>query len=389
LNFHVNNKDFAEFARLISRDADFEKTPCHLKVRVHYSRDVCVAGTNWEYPVNVNPSTDCKSQNKGDEKNAIVAYFTEEGHRLSKSLTMAEENLPNIASRNPGIDLILATGPLDDWTKERRDIFLNMTVRLNQSLKGKLIHATPETIAKTDLTKSFFELLHQSNNCCSWSEYQKLGAWNMVQYDSVLVIDFDVKFYRHPDKITKSAIPDLLRCSHQYDFLSTLDPSTALNGGFYMLKPDHQTYLAMKQLLAMEGLYDPYSGWNNSGPLFSPLISDYNRARLGKKTQAFAMETNQGFLFYFHYIYLSQNQNRERLSAASHLKLNLNVAQLDVCKFNFRNTLEYREALSLACAKSIAEALHNDKNQVEILVRHGHFTSPPYVDFKKLWFPSR
>jgi len=357
IRFH-SKEDFGEFSRLLSRDTDFESSPCFLKVRIHYTRDMCIAGARWEYPAFVNPSTDCKASELGIGKNAIVGFFTQVGHRFEKAINTALNSFPNIASMNPDVDIVIATGPLDRWSKERLAVFGDMTVKLNKSLRGKLIHIIPETISEEDLSEDLAAVLKITHNCCGWSEYQKLGAWNMIQYDSVLMIDFDLKLHVQ--------ITELFQCHRYFDFLSTLDPATALQGGFYLLRPNPQVYFEMKKLLATGGLYDVYSGWNNSGPLFSQINSDVDRIRHGKRTQAFAMETNQGFLFYFHYIYLAQNKKM----------LNLHVAQLEVCKYNFKISLLIKKGrpstLMLACAASINEALRNKRDHVSISVGHGY-----------------
>lgn len=70
---------------MIKRSVDFYKVACNLKIRIVYSRDLCISEELWEYPQHVVPQADSidAGPNTGHD---IVSHFTEEGNRFDKAI---------------------------------------------------------------------------------------------------------------------------------------------------------------------------------------------------------------------------------------------------------------------------------------------------------------
>jgi len=314
-----------------------EKCPLH--VRFHYARDKCIASAQYEYPDIIDPEDSCD----GDLKNryAVIIYLTESGHEFELALKGTSSFMSSFHSSDKFQDIVVATGNLSNWEDSRRQTFLEHLVWWNSSVSGRLLHLIPPTINKDDVAHKMGK-----HNCCGWSEFQKLGVFNLIQYESILVIDADVRFYE--------PISSLFKCHTRFDFLSTEDPQVALQGGFYWLRPSKQIFYKMRQMLRTPGLFETYSGWNNSGPIFNQKRADVDRRRNGKNLQSFAITTPQGFLFYFWYIY----------------KHNLRAAQLSVCTYNFRlNDVSSR--VQFVCVKHFGTLWERGIDHVRPKVTHG------------------
>jgi len=329
---------------------DLQDTDCPLQIRFQYARDMCKPTTRYEFPKFVVPDEDCGTS-EPSRKHAVAMFFTELGGRFEKALKEPLKNLPKFAALHSELELLAVSGPLKNWNIERVGPFLDLLKMLNTSVAGRLKFLEIDTIQEDDIAPYLRKQLHDRHNCCGWSEHQKLGLWTLEAYDSILHVDVDVS--------VSSPLDSLFHCASKYDFLSTIDPQVALQGGFYLLKPNRAVYEEAKRVLAIENLYNPYSGWNETGPLFSPIFASQERRRDGKYTQAFAMETPQGFLFWLHHIHLPRTRPGYQ------------AAQLEVCQYNYRQGLSSLP-LYYVCPRSIAHAKSTGTFEpIPILVCHG------------------
>ena len=290
-----------------------------------WTKNFCNRGALWEHPVPVTyrdltkSDRSLKAYTYLKKKCAVVFYVMEgEPERINKFLRLLDSLVTAVSrARNaaPQCDVVVAAAPLDTWTDQKRVTALkNVLGQMNEA-----IFRTPETIQERDFSERALRVLRDGQNCCGWTEYQKLGTWNLVEYDSVLVLDSDVKLYSDLNEVFSNV---------DYDFLATPDAVCALNGGFLWIRPNRTTYRAMKKAVQTFDFTRRF-GWSKSGPLL-PILPSFSRVggpyrRMGHNTPPFAIaeETNQGFLFWFFFVQGQQGGARYR------------AGMLDQCVYNF------------------------------------------------------
>eukprot|EP00924_Labyrinthula_sp_SR-Ha-C_P004038 snap_masked-scaffold_3-processed-gene-11.9-mRNA-1 protein AED:1.00 eAED:1.00 QI:0/-1/0/0/-1/1/1/0/624 len=311
---------------------DFSKYN-RVQIKLHYARDKCVSiNTRYNYPEIITPEAHClKHRVPRKKKSAIAFYFTSFGS-AEKFETIKRYSFDQVLKlserlQDTTIDLVLLTSKIEHYDNSKRKFIQELKTKVTSSAFKHIAITDPEhTIREKDFDPSFLDVIVKNWNCCSWLEYQKLSAWTLTQYQSVLLADFDVEFDK---QFVKKDLQTLLDCTNDmngFEFISTTDPRAALQGGFYLLKPSIETFNEMKSTLGRRNVYNPYSGFLESGPTFAMAFADPKRRRLGKDTQSYANETPQGFLFYFFHIYQKEKK----------------TAQFQVCEFNWRIKLQER-----------------------------------------------
>jgi hypothetical protein len=95
------------------------------------------------------------------------------------------------------------------------------------------------------------------SGCCGMAEFAKIGAFKLVEYEKVLVLDSDTLMLQNIDELWKA------EQEAQYTYDNGLKGG-CINGGFAMFKPSLTTY---NDLVAMikEGDFRPGSAWGGSG----------------------------------------------------------------------------------------------------------------------------
>jgi hypothetical protein len=332
--------------------------------RYHLGKDYCYLNMKWAYPPVIWPPSPSSFNNKAATRRAAAAvvYYlvpTSRGEKFKAILRELEKK--NWTLLPPEVDIVIALPPRQPYWKQKEwNLILEMTARLQKKDKRVQLKVPP-TLQASDLAPGFLKMTLKEWNCCGWAELTKLGVWNMVEYDILVVLDHDITILEPIDELFSSSMLE-------YDFLATTDPVCILNGGFLWLRPNKDTFLDMKRLLGGP-LYDIRMGWNQTGQLL-PLLplydrhfkvdSSFTRIHNNKLPYAMAQETNQGFLFWYFFI-LKQGRESKRAS----------VAFLDPCVYNYniwRNDhgVVCRAAIERYHPKKVVTKLHHKGKIISI-----------------------
>lgn len=309
-----------------------------------WSQNHCHPGARWEHPSPVRFTQLAHARNQSLKLQARVArdplrrpcavvFYVLEGEekrekKFFKLLSALGTALRKAKAAAPQCDVVVAAAPLESWNSEVRARALNATVEKTSGVEFR----TPETVQQEDFSSRALRIMRKGQNCCGWTEYQKLGAWNLVEYKSVLVLDSDVRLDADLDEVFSN---------EEYDFLATPDPVCALNGGFLWLRPSRTVFEEMRQAVR-DFEYSFKSGWNNSGTLLPKLplfevSGPFRRIRRNTMPYAIAEETNQGFLFWFFFIRPQTGGQQRR------------AGMLDQCVYNFNMQ---RGAIRYLCSET-------------------------------------
>lgn len=321
-------------------------------VEVHFhsgAQDFCIAGNRqWQAPPILSEAEllgvakagedETSSGSSSGKPSAVVFYVLEgeasRGAKFAKvllSLAQALEGAVRVYGDEVSagsLDVVVALAPDVDWElPERLAAVREAQARWPAGVKMR----QPATVQRSDLSSAAVALLEAANNCCGWTEFQKLGAWNLLEYEAVLMLDADIRIY---DKSLELLLAPTL------DFVATPDAVTALNGGMLRFRPSAHTFEAMRRELS-KFEYDASSGWAESGQLLPAVPNFFNKGEgnsffrifAGLSPAPLALETNQGFLFYFFFVLRASKSN----------------ALVDPCTYNF-NIPKY--ALRYVCGRA-------------------------------------
>eukprot|EP00735_Rhodelphis_limneticus_P011137 TRINITY_DN4197_c0_g1::TRINITY_DN4197_c0_g1_i1::g.2203::m.2203 TRINITY_DN4197_c0_g1::TRINITY_DN4197_c0_g1_i1::g.2203 ORF type:complete len:362 (+),score=36.24,sp/H2KYQ5/GYG1_CAEEL/25.32/4e-08,Glyco_transf_8/PF01501.15/5.6e-09,Glyco_transf_8/PF01501.15/0.52,Mannosyl_trans3/PF11051.3/0.025,DUF3087/PF11286.3/0.088,Nitro_FeMo-Co/PF02579.12/0.17 TRINITY_DN4197_c0_g1_i1:50-1087(+) len=157
----------------------------------------------------------------------------------------------------------------------------------------EVITATLPFVTSEIKNQEYRELL-ESNHFLycgvGWMEFFKLRAWQLTQYDKILLLDADMYINR-----------DL---SHIFELpgLTTTDGGemySALSGGFLLFKPDNKTYHELVDIV-LNGKFDKTTGWHNFGLDNGRCCPKYEGMNRGKGFVQFGSATAQGLLYYYY-----------------------------------------------------------------------------------------
>ena len=331
-DFYLRNTTFlrTDFAGAITlpTGSDLVKQRTRVPPNLRFwTRNFCNPRAHWEHPAPITYNELIASGTNGNlasttllKKRCAVVFYVMEGEpeRASKFMRLLEGLVDGVTLARKAAaqcDVVVAAAPLDSWADQDRAKALKDALARMDGAKFR----TPETMLEEDFSERALGVLSDGQNCCGWTEYQKLGAWNLVEYASVLVLDSDVRLYTDLNEIFSN---------EEYDFLATPDAVCALNGGFLWLRPNRTTYRAMKKAVQRFDFSRRF-GWGKSGPLlpvlplFSLMRGPYRRMSRNTPPFAIAEETNQGFLFWFFFVQGQQGGAKYR------------AGMLDQCTYNF------------------------------------------------------
>lgn len=100
------------------------------------------------------------------------------------------------------------------------------------------------------------------SGCCGTSELLKLRAFQLTQYDRVVLLDMDTAIKQPLDHLFDIDKEIIFTYDHAMDGPGTAAPPA--QGGFFVLKPSLRTYDRFLDIMR-EGDFRPSSGWAGSG----------------------------------------------------------------------------------------------------------------------------
>jgi len=126
---------------------------------------------------------------------------------------------------------------------------------------GYRITEFPLPVPLEDIEDEWMRGRIDKSGCCGSSELLKLSAYQLVDFDYVLLLDVDTMLRRNLDGLIWRASAARRAALFTMDYAMG---SSLVQGGFILLKPSRVTYDRLVDLVK-KGRYRPRTGWAKSG----------------------------------------------------------------------------------------------------------------------------
>lgn len=144
---------------------------------------------------------------------------------------------------------------------------------------GVKIFEYPEPIKSSEIQGKHLRDTIDKSGCCGILELLKLRAFELVQYDRVVLLDMDALIVRSLDHLFEYPEEILFTYDHAMDSPGTAAPPA--QGGFMVIRPSIKTYERLVDIVR-EGDFRPGTGWGGQnigwcwgGQTIQGLISYY------------------------------------------------------------------------------------------------------------------
>jgi len=175
----------------------------------------------------------------------VLGYAAHKVHGLTKSIykDINNENYNSIYD----IDLIAFVAPS-----------VNSSRNLLQKYGWKILER-PLPVELYEIENKDYAEKMKNSGCCGASEFLKLWAYTLTEYDRVIHLDMDSIIYQNMDELYNTTY----ELQHTGDYNMAVRPVPPVQGGFLVIKPSKSRFEEFRDIIR-KGDYHPGSGWAQS-----------------------------------------------------------------------------------------------------------------------------